>query len=334
MTLSAEAKKAVILGLLTIAAFVPPIIGIGFGQGALSAQWVFGCVISIVAALLSTQLAIRLVPVTGLVMFGAALLHPYPLLGATFYGVVAAVAALMSRRGLHSATLLIPLFAAFPLLSPPQVPWAPEPWQDAAVIGLATAAGSLWLIAVMHLLLGAKSAHLSLKPVTSAVAVSYAIIMGTITGVTACVLLLRNPSHQGTWLLLTLVILLQPAVHDTISRSIARTLGTILGVGVAAVLGQLVTATTVRLILAAIFLFGALLVRYALKRPYWQYVSLLTPAVILMDSASGGMTGNIEDRVLFTLLGAAVAIAVALTAKFVYLRLHPDGEEAAEESSS
>ena len=68
--------------------------------------------------------------------------------------------------------------------------------------------------------------------------------------------------------------------------------------------------------------------RYVLKRPYWEYVTVLTPAVILLSASGVDRVRVAEDRVGFTLIAAAVALLIALGVKAILVRRAPTTESA------
>ncbi len=111
---------------------------------------------------------------------------------------------------------------------------------------------------------------------------------------------------HGIWVPLTALVVLQPNFGGTFSRALARTGGTILGAGFAAILVSLlhgVEATDAALML---LVFGAF---FFLRRRYAVGVFFLTPYVILLLSlVESGPWANVQDRVGDTLIGAALAL--------------------------
>jgi uncharacterized protein (DUF983 family) len=82
----------------------------------------------------------------------------------------------------------------------------------------------------------------------------------------------------------------------------------------------------VALVIGGFLIFGALALRYVLKRPYWEYVTVLTPAVILLSASGVDRVRVAEDRVGFTLIAATVALLIALGVKAVLVRRAPATE--------
>ena len=261
--------------------------------------------------------------------FGAALVHPYPLLAGLYMGLLAGASAYQARRGLHSVVTMVPLFAAFILVSPPTLVAGAGDLVNAALVGFVALIGGLWSLVAFRVVLGSKGPSMGHVPVTPRVAVVYAVSMGVVVGTCSWGLLALSQSQQGAWLILTVIVIMQPSAHDTIVKTFRRVVGTLLGVVVAAIIGLLVPWPTVDFILAMVFVYAAFVLRFGLHRPYWEYVALLTPAVVLMGATSSGVENAAEARLVFTLIGGAMAVVVALIAREIALRMSKDEQSAA-----
>lgn len=318
--MSPAARKALVFGLLVIGIMAPIYIGVIAGAGSLAAPWLFGAIISVSAGFISMRLAVILAPVGGIVSTFATMLHPYPIVGSIFLGLVAGAAAYTARRGINSVVLLVPLFASFALVAPPEVSRASTWLQAGVLIGLASMLGGLWSLGVMRVLVGNDMPKKPLTPLSMRGSVSYAIIMGSVIGISAWGVLTWAPSHQGAWLLLTLIVVLQPAPSDTFSKTFNRLGGTLIGVVAAGLISLAITSSAVSLVLSTIFLFVALVLRYVLKKPYWLYMTFLTPSVILIDSHGRDVMDVAAERLAATVLAALIAITIALLVKFAHDR--------------
>jgi uncharacterized membrane protein YccC len=102
--------------------------------------------------------------------------------------------------------------------------------------------------------------------------------------------------------------------------------GTVAGALIAFILILVNVEETFALIMGGFLIFGALALRYVLKRPYWEYVTVLTPAVILLSATGADRMRVAEDRVAFTLIATAVALLVALGVKAFLVRRAPTTE--------
>ena len=88
----------------------------------------------------------------------------------------------------------------------------------------------------------------------------------------------------------------------------------------------IVGAFIASMILCGIVLFAAFAVRYVLKRPYWEYVTVLTPAAILLNTPGLDAMTVAEDRVAYTVIATVVGLVLALLIKAVLVRKAPAPE--------
>lgn len=129
-----------------------------------------------------------------------------------------------------------------------------------------------------------------------------------LVGALCCAALLGHlwPGHHGGWIAMTVALLTQRQPEPFAPKSTQRVLGTILGVGLAAVLvGQPLPWWGVTL--GAAVLAGA---RAMLRlRNYLAYSVVMTPLILMIMGA--GMEGHamaLSDRVLATLAGAVLVL--------------------------
>jgi hypothetical protein len=325
MAKATRSQLLLVMGLLTIALMTPPIVLGMSGQFGLASVFIYGGIIGISAIFYDLRLALILSVVAGVAGTICTLLNPYPLAGAAFFGILTGACALTSRRGIHSPVLMVPIFASFLLVAPPAVP--PLSAIPAGFIaGGVLALGGFWGTAITRVLLGHRLPSVDRKKLGPRAATAYGVIMGVILGVAAWAVLSYAKFHEGAWLLLTLIILLQPSPHDTFAKSLQRMAGTVAGALIAFILILVNVEETFALIMGGLLIFGALALRYVLKRPYWEYVTVLTPAVILLSATGADRMRVAEDRVAFTLIATAVALLVALGVKAFLVRRAPTTE--------
>jgi hypothetical protein len=319
MAKATHGQRLLIIAMLTIAIMTPPVLLTISGQSGLAAVFVYGGVIVVAATFVDLRLAAALAALSGVAAVIAALLNPHPVAGAVFFGLLTAACALSAKRGLSSPVLMVPVFVSFVLVAPPTVEGMTST-TAAFVTGAVMLLGGLWTIAGARLLLGRPRRRSEATPHGTRATIAYAGLMGIVLGLAAWAVLTHAKYHEGAWLLLTLIIVMQPSPDDTVKRALQRLAGTLIG-GVAA-LGFIFfdISPTAAFIIGGILLFGALALRYVLKRPYWEYVAVLTPAAILMDSPGVGTMRVAEDRVVFTVIAVVIGMGIALVIKVLLLR--------------
>jgi uncharacterized membrane protein YccC len=117
------------------------------------------------------------------------------------------------------------------------------------------------------------------------------------------------PGSHTTWVLLTVVIVVQPDRRDAVTRTISRGLGTALGVGVGILLLQSVPSWVV---VAVVGLIAA--VRGHLKAAnYTAYSLVMTPLVLVLTSLGHGAAAEVLlERVVDTALGCVISLVVGI----------------------
>jgi uncharacterized membrane protein YccC len=114
--------------------------------------------------------------------------------------------------------------------------------------------------------------------------------------------------ERGYWVTLTVILLLQPHVPATLTRTIQRVAGTTAGGLITALLASLLH--TPAALLPVVFVMAAVSVA-VLQLNYALFATFLTPTFVLLAEINGGDWRLAEVRVVNTLLGAAIALAGA-----------------------
>lgn len=325
MAKATRGQRLLIIGLLTIALMAPPVLlGIS-GQSELASAFVYGGIIAIGAVFYDLRLAVALSVLAGVAGTVLALLNPHPVAGAVVFGLFTGACALAAKRGLHSPLLMVPIFLSFVLAAPPDVPGM-SALPAAVLTGVVLLLGGLWATGSARILLGHPRRESETQALSTRATIAYAVLMAVIVGIATWGVLTFAKDHQGAWLLLTLIIVLQPSPHDTFVMSMQRLGGTLLGGAIALVLILVGVESTLALVVGGIVLFVAFAVRYVLKRPYWEYVTVLTPAAILLNTPGLDAMTVAEDRVAYTVIATVVGLALALLIKAVLIRKAPAPE--------
>lgn len=254
--------------------------------------WRTGLVISVPFALLS-----------GLADWAA----PNPWLAATVLAVAAFLRGYASKVGMHDALIMtviaLGFIAASPVSSGTSIP-------SPLFVALVTLIAGLWATLVMFLLrhrLRVRD-HIGLDPVR---VLPFSLILAGLVGVATWCVVDFNLGHTGGWVILTILVVFQPTVGASFRKAAHRAAGTILGIVIAVTIGALVANQGLLYFLGTAFLMGAFILMLQ-GRPYWLYATVLTPAIVLLESAGTTVDQVAEQRLGATLVGVAASVAVML----------------------
>jgi hypothetical protein len=230
-----------------------------------------------------------------------------PWAAAAILALTTAAASYSTRWGLEPGTSFVSIPLAFAIANPPDLghpPTAADLW----LMALVSAISVLWGIGMAAAggLRGPTKPPPRLGPQHAA---AFAAIKGLAVGATTWFVVDLHIGHAGAWMIMTLVIIVRPTIGDTWTRTLQRSAGTLAGFMVALLVGLVFPWPLVAYTVGTLLMVVALVER-AKGQPYWRYVALLTPAVVLMEGADGNVVTTDIERLVATFVGAAVALAV------------------------
>jgi MFS family permease len=247
--------------------------------------------------------------------------------GAVIIAALAGYGGYSARYGNESPVLLVPVVIAFIVIAPPDLAtrdgYTLTGWQYATVVGVSLLIGGVW-VALLGLFLARHLERAKDEPVERAVAIGYAIALATSTGVATFIAAYYFPGSTGAWVILTILLAMKPRPTDMWRTARHRVGGTLVGALMAAALVVVMDAADVSLstwstALGAVFLVLAL--SFIRVRPYWEYVTLLTPAIILLKSSGDDTLKLDAQRVLMTIIGTLVALAFAVIVREINFKI-------------
>lgn len=317
-----SATKRIFLAIVLVAVLVVP-------GAVISSIWVenaesvffFGA-IPIAAAVFggNHRLALPLAFLTG--GFGALafLVVGNTLLGTLLLASIAGLVGLTARRGHQSPGIMMAITLAFMVVSPPVLTWNESGTRLEGLSFVLVGAGLLLMGGLWSVLIGLVPRHripVGAKPVETdlSVVIPYALALFVATGIATFGALTFDIGGLGAWIILTVLLVVQPDTKSMRDKAKTRIAGTLVGAVIAVILLLMLQSLgdqdgTIQLVCA--FTLIGIAMSYFQKGPYWKFVMFLTPGIILMDSNQ--VSNQIlvaEVRVGFTLLGAVIAILVA-----------------------
>lgn len=144
---------------------------------------------------------------------------------------------------------------------------------------------------------------------------AYSLILALLVGVATYFVVDLDLGHTGGWIILTILVVFQPSFGDGFHRAVRRAAGTLLGFIIAILCGAVLPSGALLSLAGTDFLMAA----FALMlqgRPYCLYATVLTPAIVLLESAGSTVDEVAEERLGATLIGVAdtVVVKMVLTA--------------------
>lgn len=306
-----KATKAIVGGviILVLATLLPGLVMSAIGWSAATGVAILGVMSSFIASVMSSwRVGLGLALPLAIASALAASVTHNPWLAALVMLVVAGSRGLLAMRGLHVALTTAVIAVGFVVAQPPA---SATSLPDSLFVGIVMLAFALYGAGIVALL----SRRLpSLKPTPALVAPRaelFAVTSGILMAVATWFVIRLDLGHTGAWMLLTIVVVLQPYVQDGFHKALQRAGGTILGFAGAMIVGYLIHWTPLLYMLGMVAM-GAALIMMMTKRPYWVYAAYLTAAIVLLEGASTSIEDTAEQRLAATLVGAAAALAVTL----------------------
>ncbi|MFM1917429.1 MAG: hypothetical protein RJB01_944, partial [Actinomycetota bacterium] len=247
--------------------------------------FVFGALPSLTALVhAGPRLAAKLAVATAGLGFLAVLLGGLPWAAALLVGASAWFAGRFAGRGLQSPLLMVPVVAAYLVTEPIKFEvghtLAANSWQLAATTAAVLLGGGLWAT-VLGMVVMRSVSRPEPKELPASIAHPYAWAVGVAAGLATYAAATWAQNTSAAWIVLTVILVIQPDGHQMRSKTRDRVLGTFAGGGIVGILVLLVDALNMPnqvLVVMGMLLLSASLA-LASKVAYWRYVMLITPGV-------------------------------------------------------
>jgi len=231
-----------------------------------------------------------------------------PITGAALMALMCGGLGVSALFGLQQSMMLIPLYLSLEMIAPPA-------WGDAPVDRGSTSyllwtmliwgGGALWAVLVFPPLLR-KMKPVPREPNTRGDTIVYAATLTVLCTLSTLAVLIWWPGSNGAWLIVTLLVITQAGARSPVKRTVQRIVGTVIGVVAAAVLAAPWTGETVLIGIGLVLLVIALTIRIGPN--FWLFTAVITPAFVLFTSVSSDVATSAEQRVVDTLVGAALVL--------------------------
>lgn len=311
-------RRLVIALILSVVLAIPAVImGLLSNEPAASGWASMAAIAGLVAvAAAGPRIGILTAIVMGLLAPVSIIAGMTPITGAALMALMCLMLGRLSRFGLHRATVLVVIFIAWTLISPP--PWGPSESvmrtneTYLAWMGAIFFVGALVPVLIMPFLLRKMKRP---APVlhTREEAIPYTVSI-TVLSTVATYYVLANPTDfAGAFLVATILVLTQVGDAAVLKPTLYRVIGTILGSTIVVLIVAQIHS------LAIVYLIGLILGTTAVIAKFgphqWLYYTFITPTAVCLNALSIGQVGELgQQRFVDNVAGAAlVLIASGLT---------------------
>lgn len=214
----------------------------------------------------------------------------------------------LNVRGMSSAFVFVPISAGFVLAQPPAL--TTSLIFDGMVVGVITAGAALLPVILMTFAVK----KLPVRPPAQfapRVVVGYSVNLALLLGLTSFLTVHYALGQLGGWLMLTVVVIIQPLRRASWTKGVQRAAGTVLGFFIAIGVATTISVTGFYFAIGNIFIILALLAS-ARRRPYWQYAMFLTPGIVLLNGTGASVVETADARLLATIVGAMLCVLLLL----------------------
>lgn len=232
-----------------------------------------------------------------------------PWLAGAVVGCAAAVYGTTARWGVSGRLVTGMVILAFTVAQPTPILTEAGEWPNAALTGLVGLLAALWGL-LLGRLMGKSTPKPPVDPLPAQQVGYFAWTLAIVLGAATWFVSFLQWQHGGAWFLLTIIVILQPHYADTLTKTLHRAIGTVAGFAIAMVVALVVPWSGLIMLLAVVFMTIAMVLVMRPGAPYWQFVTFLTPAIVLLEGAGSSIVQTDVTRLGFTLLGVAVGLAV------------------------
>jgi len=236
-----------------------------------------------------------------------------PAYGIPFMAVVAIIVGLSARVGWQKSFTLYAVSLAFIVSGK-----SDEARFDVAVpLGLSVVVTGILVVLLASLIMRSVNLSIPSTPSTWSRTLAFLVLLTVTQLVAASIALINDWGHTGAWLMMTPFIVIQPYLKEGWNKALRRAGGTVAGFVIAVLLGDLITSATILTLIGGIF---ALIAADAfVKRAnYTLYVSMLTPAVVILESVGRPVSEIAEYRLVATILGVGLSLTAMAIAIPIY----------------
>lgn len=243
---------------------------------------------------------------SAIAIFFGVLSTDVPIAAGLVLGATGVALGLSERWGISRWIMLLPMVAGYAVAEPPHI--LNMPVVDALLVAAVGFSATLFSGGMIALALR-KHAKPKLPEYGKMHKVTFTINLGVLLAIAGFITSYFTMEHTGTWLVLTVVVIVQPYVDKATLKGIGRAAGTLVGFLIA--IGVAYSVHEPLLYIAVGIAFLSVAAVYSLTgKPYWLYALFLTPGVVLLSSTGTDVTQTADFRLQATFEGAVLCLVV------------------------
>lgn len=299
-----------------LAACLAPLVVVGLSPLRADAALVYiGLLPTLVSLTCGARVAFATAGSTGLVVLLGLLLSGSPLLAAGFMVLLGVGVVWSYRRGWQAPATYVATQGALAVAVAPTSRLGsehPDSVATAVITGLLVLLAGLWVALVGALLLRDLEQPATERP-TDAELRLFAVTLGVALGVGTYLVMTLAPRGNAWWILLTILVVIQPGHRQTATRAAQRAGGTVLGGVVAASAVVLVDSRSLLALIALAAAVASVVAQF--RAPYWIFSASLTVALVLLTQPAGRVLRGDLERVAYTMLAAVLVVGLSLAVR-------------------
>ncbi|WP_338176762.1 FUSC family protein [Candidatus Dormiibacter inghamiae] len=260
--------------------------------------------------------ALASIPVSAVLNALAMVVFGHPIITTLLMVLIAVMVGISALRSLHAVATFAAIQPAIAAISgPPTVSFSgttPGLAGQALVGAGVVVIGGLWAVLIGAMLLRNRSSGAP-APVPAPIVASYTGTLVLLLGAAAFVASTWFSGTTAGWVLLTILLVARPTYAESRFMIAERTVGTIVGAALAAVLAMIVSNRAMVVLMGTVAMVVAAVLHLQHAR-YGYFTVFVTAAVVLLNASGGNVFTLGLQRVLYTMVGVGlVAVVVAVS---------------------
>jgi Fusaric acid resistance protein-like len=304
-------KRTIAVLVLLALVSAPAVVSVRLGAGDMAGSVVLAAVAGLIAAVfVPVRMALAAAALIGVGSGVAVTAADLPLLAAVVMAGCGVAMGFAAKQGAASAVALAPVTVGFTLSEPPA--------DSAVVVALAMLGSAAWGVG-LGALVRRRLPTRTLTALGTERAFAYGAILALLAGISGYFVAVLQPGHAGGWLLMTYFVVVQPYLQNGWRKAVERAGGTVLGFGIAVLIGLITEVRTALFVIGVLALILGMWI-WIKGHPYWQSTTVMTVGIVMAEGASTSVISTAEQRLAATVIGVGASLLAMAVLRPFYRR--------------